>query len=213
MGQEGISEPTYEAYLASLLGGDRRRCRDLLTRLLDGGLPVRVAYLDLLQRALYRVGLLWERNRISVATEHVATAVTEDLLNVALPYLRCAPPVGRLAVVAGVSPEQHRVGAKMVADTFDQHGWDSVYVGASTPPGELLRLVRELRPDTVALSLTMFFNLGPLEAMIGSLRSAFPDQEIVVGGQGLDRLGPALAARARVTHLRTLAELDNHLAS
>lgn len=31
--------------------------------------------------ALYELGRLWEQNKISVATEHLATAITEEILN------------------------------------------------------------------------------------------------------------------------------------
>lgn len=138
-----IHDEIYAEYLAALLAGDRRRCSQLMLGLLAGGLPVRACYSGLIERSLYDVGALWERNRISVATEHMATAITEGLLNLALPYVLGAAPVGRTAVVAAVSPELHQVGARIVADVFEMSGWDSLFVGSNAPPEELLRLVSE----------------------------------------------------------------------
>src|SRR6056297_1720566 len=65
----------YDDYLMSLLAGDRRRCRDFVRQLLDQGVGVKILYSDLFRNSLYEVGSLWENNQVSVATEHLATAV------------------------------------------------------------------------------------------------------------------------------------------
>ena len=208
----GITDEVYSEYLKGLLAGDRRSCARIMLGLLKGGTHVRVAYSGLFQRSLCDVGALWERSRISVATEHIATAITEGLLNLALPFVLDADPVGRTAIVASVSPELHQVGAKIVADVFEMHGWDSLFVGANAPREELLRLVRETEPDLVALSLTMVFNVGALEDLIVALRARWSEVEIVVGGQGLARGGPALVARhPGVAYLPSLDELEASL--
>ncbi len=206
-----VSPEEFATYQDALLRGDRRTCEAVARRLLDQGISVRALYLDLFQRALYRVGLLWERNQVSVATEHIATAITEGLLNLALPYILEEPRIGRTVVVAGIAPEMHQVGAKMVADTFEMAGWDSLYVGANTPKEEAVRLLEERSPDLLALSLTMVFNVGPLEAMVEAAQAACPGLQIVIGGQGLLRSGDDVAARRSVHHLRSLADLDGYL--
>ncbi len=212
MSAADIPPELYSAYLDALLAGDRRRCQTIFTGLLEGGVPVRRVYADLVKRSLYEVGVLWERNRISVAIEHVATAISEGLLNFALPYALDVDPVGKRALVAGVSPEPHQVGAKIVADVFEMNGWDSVFVGANTPEVELVRCVREVRPDVVALSLTMMFNIGALEALIIGLRRARFEPKIIVGGQGLEHQGASLAARhTEVVHIRDIEGLDEFL--
>jgi hypothetical protein len=48
---------------------------------------VKSLYKDLFQKSLYRVGEVWEFNRISVAREHLATAITEGFLNLIYPML------------------------------------------------------------------------------------------------------------------------------
>lgn len=207
-----LTDQIYAEYLDSLLAGNRMRCRTIALGLLDGGLPVRSMHIDLIQRSLYEVGQLWECNQVSVATEHIATAISEALLNLALPYVLPDALVGRTVIVAGVSPEVHQVGARIVADTFELHGWESLFVGASTPTEELVRLVRELEPDMVALSLTMFFNIGALESSIESLHEAVPALPIVVGGQGLKRGGQELASRHQnVRYMSEIHELEANL--
>jgi methanogenic corrinoid protein MtbC1 len=48
--------------------------------LLAGGFGLKVLYVQVFQRAMYRVGELWEHQRISVAVEHLATAIVERML-------------------------------------------------------------------------------------------------------------------------------------
>ena len=76
-----ISAAARADFLAALLNGDRSRCLALTEQVLRSGIPVLALYQELYQSALYRIGELWASNRISVAREHLATAIVESLLN------------------------------------------------------------------------------------------------------------------------------------
>lgn len=78
----------------------------------------------------------------------------------------------------------------MVADVFENYGWDAYLLGANTPTGEFVRYAVELKPDIVALSLTLFFNFPLLENMIRELLTAIPEQKIITGGQAFTRFKP-----------------------
>ena len=79
-------------------------------------------------------------------TEHLATAISESLLNLTYPRLFAQPRNGKSAVVTCVSNEYHQIGGKMVADIFELNGWRGHFLGANMPeadlklrgPGELL---------------------------------------------------------------------------
>ena len=114
------TDDAYARYLEALLIGDRRRCREQFETWLAAGTPVRTIYQDLVQRSLYEVGALWEQGRVSVATEHLATAITESLLNLVYPWLFSQPHLGRSAVVTCAANEYHQIGGKMVAGFFNR---------------------------------------------------------------------------------------------
>ena len=92
-------------------------------------------YNNLFQKSLYRVGELWESNRISVAKEHLATAITEGLLNLVYPKLFEPEQYrkGRTILISCTANEFHQIGGKMVADVCELNGWDSHFLGANTP--------------------------------------------------------------------------------
>jgi signal transduction histidine kinase/methanogenic corrinoid protein MtbC1 len=202
-------EARYRRYLDALLVGDIAYCRAEVQAWLDAGRGVRTLYEDLIQRALYDLGALWECGRASVADEHLATAISESLLNLSYPHLFDRPSTGCSALVTCAANEHHQIGARMVADIFELHGWRSDFLGANTPQGDVLALMANRRPQVVGLSLTVHRHLEQLLELAGSIRGLFPEVPIIVGGQGLGDAGRArVEAISGVRAIGSLAELE-----
>ena len=209
MNQPFAFEEDYRRYLDGLLANDRQQCRVSFEQWLESHAELRTLYEDLVQRSLYEVGDLWERGRISVATEHLATAITESLLNLAYPRLFASPRLGKSAIVACVANEYHQIGGKMVADLFELNGWRGYFLGANTPVRDVKALIAEKQPDVVALSVAVAFSLDTLINAAAEIRAAFPDIPILVGGQAFRWGGRELVARLPgVRCLLSLGELE-----
>ncbi len=202
----------YDGYLVQLLAGNRNGCGRIVSKLLEEGIPLSTLYLELLQRSLYEVGELWERNRISVVRQHGATHVTEYLLALAYPRISFAKPCDGTVVVACIADEYHHVGAKMVADIFELNRWRVHYLGANTAQSDLLSLLEESSPDLLAISLSFSSNLHSLLASLAVVRGTYPELPIVVGGQAFRHLeNELLAIVPRVTYLASLYHLEEYL--
>lgn len=173
----------YQLYLQLLLEGNRQGCRQLVAALLAQEVPIKRLYLELFQRALYQVGDLWAQGAVSVAKEHLATAITESMLTLVYPTLFRQPRCGRKAVVACVANEYHQLGAKMVADIIETHGWDGYFLGANTPVQDLLTLLEEKQPDLLCLSISIHANLPTLVEAVKQIRQRYHELPIAVGGQ------------------------------
>lgn len=210
--RQGIEAGQYHRYFDALLAGDRRVCAEILQQLLDQDVPLKSLYLDLVQRSMVEIGDLWERNLVSVATEHVATVVTEALLATLYPRLFAQPHRDRRAVIACVPQEYHQIGARIVADFFELHGWHGFSLGANTPVAGLLQLIRERDPDIVGVSMSMLFNRPQLERMLDAVSGEFPDLDLLLGGRAFAGEGAGREAREeimeRFPRLRYLASLD-----
>ena len=124
---------------------------------------------------------------VTVAGEHMATAITESIIGRLYDRLDLPPTTRGTAAVACVEGETHQVGGRMVADALELSGWHTWFLGASAPLQELLTFIHEREPDLVALSLTVFFHIGDLERAVRAIRHRFPRPWILVGGQGLKR--------------------------
>lgn len=207
-------EASFQTYLAALLCGDSQQCQACFEHWLATTPDLRVVYEDLVQRALYAVGELWEQGKISVASEHLATAISEGLLNLCYPRLFAMPRKGLIAVVASTASEQHQFGAKMVADVLELHGWRAHFLGANTPLPDLLDLLRQVKPDVVALSLTLYSNLPALIQTATAIRAEFATLPIIVGGQAFHRGGRERVEQiVGVRCLATLADMESWLKS
>ena len=205
-----ITEAVYERYFSHLLAGERAECKKLVEEFLAAELDIRELYLNLFQRSLYQVGELWESNRISVATEHLATSITETLLVLAYPALFSADHIGKKAVISCGVNEFHQVGGRIVADIFELNGWDSYFLGANTPAQDLVQYIDEKQPNLLGMSLSIYFNMPSLVETIVEVRASFPRLDIVVGGQAF-RWGGAEAVKdlRNVIYVPSITELEN----
>ena len=192
----GLQSEVAARYLEALLAGDRNAAvRAALDDGLARGLSVPDLYLGVIQPAQHRVGELWQENRLTVAHEHVATAISQLVMALAYPALPRGTPNGKRALVACVDDELHDLGARMVADFFEMGGFDVRYLGANLPAESLVGLVRDEQPDLVVLSITMAFHLDAARDTVRQLREAGGDRlRLVLGGQAF-AWSPELPAR------------------
>jgi len=172
-------------YLDAILAGDRNAAvRVALDEGIARGLSVPDLYLSVIERAQHRVGELWQENRLSVADEHVATAISQLVMALAYPSLPRTEPNGKRVLVSCVDDELHDLGARMAADFFEMAGFDVRYLGANLPADSLIGMVRDQSPDLVVLSVTMAFHLDAARETVCKLRDIGGDRlHIALGGQ------------------------------
>ena len=174
---------TYEAYLAALLAGDRRTAAAIIQKAYDEGSDLRALYLEVFQPALRQIGHLWELNEVTVAEEHLATAITQAIMASLYTQAAMAAETGRHLVAACPETERHEVGLRMLCDFMDMEGWSTTFLGAAV--GSLARLVCEKAPDVLALSASISPHLTAMRATIGEVRAACGEHQpvILVGGR------------------------------
>jgi hypothetical protein len=74
---------------------------------------------------------------------------------------------------------------------------------------DVIALIREKRPDAVALSLAIYFNLEALLATARAIRAAFPGIPILVGGHAFEDGGREQVEGIEGVHLlHTLQDLE-----
>lgn len=203
-----ISESTYEQYLAGLLTGDRPCCIDIVQERCSMGAELKDLYLNLFQRSLYQVGELWEQHRISVAVEHLATAITERVMMISQPLVFSGSVRDRSIIVGSVEDEYHQLGGRMVADLAELHGWRGHFLGANTPIEGLLKMIDEQKPDVLGLSLSVYFNLPALLKTLDAVSGSFAGLPVLVGGQAFCSRWGGTTALQRYPDVRCIATLD-----
>lgn len=207
-----INEDAFGDYLDAVLQGDLSRCRRIVQQLVDADIEVIDLYQNLFHRAQYAIGELWEKNRISVAKEHLATSITESLMPLVYPKIFRGGRSGRKVVVSSGPNEYHQVGGKMVADMFEIHGWDSYFLGANTRPEQLLEELRRRQPDLLVFSAALPESMPRLQESLCAVRGEFPGLPVLIGGKAIaEGAGRDLATEPGVTLMTTLNELESFL--
>jgi methanogenic corrinoid protein MtbC1 len=180
--------PRQEAFLSMLLRGDCKGSLQLANRSVQTIDDIKHFYLEVVSPVMRRIGLLWESNHISVAEEHLATAIVSRIAAAFYPRFANLDVRRGCAVVTAAPNDLHEVGARMLADFLEMEGWDVIYLGANTPKEALLAVLRQRRPFMVALSVTTVFNLDCARRAIAMIKAERENQnmKIMVGGIAFD---------------------------
>ncbi|WP_432630007.1 cobalamin B12-binding domain-containing protein [Brotaphodocola sp.] len=177
-------EKEIQEYMDSLFQKNSRKTLYLIQKFTQQGIPINDIYVEILAESMRRVGELWHTAQITVDQEHYCTSVTQMAMAQMYPILfsNSEQRKNHLLLCACPGTELHEIGARMVADLFENDGGDSLYLGAAVPEDAMLDAIRVNHPDLVALSVTMPQHLIDCRNLITAIRQEFPNQKIAVGG-------------------------------
>ncbi|MEU4568220.1 cobalamin-dependent protein [Micromonospora sp. NPDC023956] len=211
-----LGEPTSDpdvvrTYLDHLDRVDPEGATRLALDLLDRGWSVADVLVDVVAAAQREVGRRWLSGGWSVAQEHAATHVSEQV--VAAVGRRTGRSTGPGHVVmACVEGEWHALAARIVAEVVRAGGWRVTFLGASVPPRHLVSYLHQTGPDAVLLSCVQPSRLVRAARTVAACRTA--DVPVVAGGPGFGadgRWAGAVGAAAWGASARDAVELlDRH---
>ncbi|MET7866331.1 cobalamin B12-binding domain-containing protein [Micromonospora taraxaci] len=190
----------FAGYLDCLADAEEYGAIDLAIGLLDAGVPAERVLLDLVAPAQAEVGERWARNEWSVAQEHAATHISEQVVAAVVAHVNPRPTGGRV-VVACMDGEWHALPPRLVAEVLRLRGWQVTFLGASVPAAHLVSYLHRYDAHAVALACALPMRLPYAHRMIEACRRS--DVPVVVGGRGFGtdgrwarRLGVAWAPDA-----------------
>lgn len=198
-----------DEFISALLSGNRTACSSIAKNYLNSSSEFIPLYENIIRHALYAVGILWESNQISVASEHLATSIAESVLNELYETVISEQRLPKKVVVASVANEFHQVGQHMVSHVFENNGWDTFILGSNLPTNDLIGFIKQNKPDVLALSLTLYFNLPVLIGLLTLINNNFPNLNVLVGGQAFTHGGvEEIKAFRNLTYLKNLNALE-----
>lgn len=194
--------PEATQFEQALLAGRREQAQQVLQNCLAKGHTLVDIEAHVVQPAMYRIGDGWQANRVTVAQEHMATAIAHAVMSASLAQHPPPPLNGRRVVLACVAGNHHALGLRMVADAFDVKGWDVMYLGADVPTSALVQTVVAECPDLVGLSVAFAQQLGVVREVIAQLNTRMPDTRpaVIVGGLAINRFKPLAGMVGADTH-------------
>ena len=158
---------------------------------------------------LRRVGDRWHDGKLTVAQEHLATAVVERVVSEAAPLLTGGQG-NPVIVIATLEGEKHANGALMAAATAASEGWKVIYLGADLPSSEIADAAQRTGARAVGVSAVVYEKkrvaaLRELDRLLAS------DMAILVGGAASKELGQSFG-RGRVSFVDSMAGFHSRLA-
>lgn len=131
--------------------------------------------------SLQGVGQGWSEGTVSIAHEHLATAVFRRVLGWILRVYEVGHSAPRL-VVATPPRQVHELGAMLAGAAAAAQGWDVTYLGADLPIAEILASARHVDAKGVALSI-VYPAIDPgLVSDLEQLRTGLDSRALLLGG-------------------------------
>lgn len=177
-----------QQFLELMLKGNSRGCLALAETAMHSKEAIKQLYLQVICPSMGMIGYLWETNKLSVAEEHLATAIVGRVMSRIYPSIACIDsPLGKVLVTAAPN-ELHELGARMVADFLEMEGWYVDYLGAGIPGYEIVAAVKRIKPLFVALSVTTVLNLDQAWEVVVALKADIETSSvrIMVGGNAFN---------------------------
>lgn len=187
--KESLLQTIYQDYLKALRKGNRQYALSVALQALEEGIDLCDLYVEVFQPAMHEIGQLWEANQLTVAQEHLATAITQSVMAQLYAHLPPSPPNHLTMVATCIGSELHELGIRMVADLFELEGWDVYYLGANVPTEDVVSMVNERRADLLAISVTLNTHVPYARELIQAVRASPIGShiKIMVGGQPINR--------------------------
>lgn len=172
-----------------------------------------VAFLDSIAAPFLKaVGDAWHDGKLSVAHEHLATAVVQRIVTETTPLLTATD--GNPAIlIATLEGERHASGALMAAATAATDGWHVIYLGADLPTRDIVDTARRAEVRAVGISIVVADRKARMAAELREMESALGDGiTLLVGGAGARSLRDFNAWHSAV-FIESMADLSTELAA
>ncbi len=171
-----------QEYVNALLERDKQKALKLILGEIDKGTAIKDLYLHVFQLSQWEIGRLWQNNEISVAQEHYCTSATQLIMGQLYQHLISSERKNKILIATCVGKELHELGIRMVSNLFELDGWDTYYLGANMPSGEIITIIKDIQPDLIALSTTIVYHLSEMKNLVSTIKQDYTTTKVVVGG-------------------------------
>jgi methanogenic corrinoid protein MtbC1 len=150
-------------------------------------------YDKLLKPVMYRIGDLWQKGQLDVATEHASTNTAISLVKIINERITARTKWSQessskyKAVMCTPDGELHGLACNMIESLLLNNGFKVYNISASIPTDEGIQYIHDVRPDIVFISVTLAENIRSAQRLIQQIQSKYNNKlPIVVGGSAFN---------------------------
>ncbi|MGA6923067.1 MAG: cobalamin-dependent protein [Nitrososphaeraceae archaeon] len=151
-------------------------------------------YDKLLKPVMYKIGDLWEQEKLDVATEHASTNTAISLIKVINERITARIRMSGISsqnktVICTPDGELHGLACNMIESLLLSKGFKVYNISTSIPTEYIMDFMRDLQPDIIFISITLAENIKPAERLIQKIHQKYNNRlPVVVGGSALNMI-------------------------
>jgi len=140
-------------------------------------------YETILRPVMYEIGNLWEKKKISSASEHISSNVAHSLVKTINQKFSKLNDKGKI-LICNPEGEWHNLGCNVIESVLLNKGYDVENLSPSLPRDSIINRIQNTSPDLVIISVTLKENVRSALRLIEKIRmkSSIP---LLIGGQGI----------------------------
>jgi methanogenic corrinoid protein MtbC1 len=149
-------------------------------------------YDKLLKPVMYRIGDLWQKGQLDVATEHASTNTAISLIKIIneriIARTRSQEYSSKYkAVICTPDGELHGLACNMIESLLLNNGFKVYNISTSIPTDEGTKYIHDVRPDIVFISVTLSENIRSAQRLIQQIQTKYNNKlPVVVGGSAFN---------------------------
>jgi methanogenic corrinoid protein MtbC1 len=151
-------------------------------------------YDKLLKPVMYKIGDLWEQEKLDVATEHASTNTAISLIKVINERITARIRMSGISsqnktVICTPDGELHGLACNMIESLLLSKGFKVYNISTSIPTEYIMDFMHDLQPDIIFISITLAENIKPAERLIQKIHQKYNNRlPVVVGGSALNKI-------------------------
>jgi len=137
----------------------------------------------ILRPVMYKIGDDWATNKISIATEHVASNVAQTLVKIIMDQVTGNTNKKKALLCVPVG-EEHHLGCDVLETYLSIKGFKVYNIGTSTPTESILNFIENNKPEIILISITLEDNILAGQRLVKKIKEQC-NIPILVGGFAL----------------------------
>ncbi len=134
----------------------------------------------ILKPVMYKIGEDWATNKISIATEHVASNIAQTLVKIIMDQVSDIGNKKKILICVPLG-EEHHLGCDVLETYLSIKGFKVYNIGTSIPTESILSFIDNNNPDVVLVSITLEDNLAAGQRLVRKIKN-HENIPILIGG-------------------------------
>ena len=176
-----IEKKLQEKFFRALITGDKKKVSAIFDQFITTH-ELGQFYRKIFIPTMTKIGDEWEAKKLSVAAEHIASNVAENLIKNISDKTKTDGKKGKILLTTPYG-ENHSIGCSVLESFLQNKGFIVFNLAPSTPSQDLVNFMKSAKPNSIVISITLKDNIKAGQRLVSQIRQKSKKIPIYVGGQ------------------------------